>query len=165
MHVVQGGGPPDFPRANVAQAGAGGGGYGGPGRAAHDDAALTPNQLRLLYLLSRYSHPAAGPGQQEQWVARVPLLVLVYECICARVLSYDYAPASVPVEGRRVFMNISQEALGDLDTLLEARLLAALRVPTREHDVTTCYQVSLAGLDVLGAGTLDAASRVRGGGP
>ena len=119
----------------------------------------TANQLRLLYLVSRYSQPALRPGEPEQWVRRIPLLVLVYECISAQVLRYDYAPCSVPMEGRRYFMNISQEGLGDLDVLLENGLVSALRVPTREHDVTTCYQVSRTGLALLQSDTLDAASR------
>ena len=133
----------------------GAGGTSGPHSLASQ---LTPNQLRLLHLLSRYSQPAAGPGEREQWVRRTPLLVLVYECVTAGVLQYDYAPCSVAIEGTRHFMNISQEGLSDLDALLEAGLVSALRVPTREHDVTTCYQVSYPGLALLASGALDRAS-------
>ena len=140
---------------------AGGGGGGHPlaqQRGLSTASQLTPNQLRLLHLLSRYSQPAAGPGEREQWVRRTPLLVLVYEAVTAGVLQYDYAPCSVAIEGTRAFMNISQEGLSDLDALLEAGLVSALRVPTREHDVTTCYQIAHSGLALLSSGALDKAS-------
>jgi hypothetical protein len=134
------------------------GGVGGQALAPQRGHQLTPNQLRLLHLLSRYSQPAAGPGEREQWVRRTPLLVLVYECVTAGALQYDYAPCSVAIEGTRAFMNVSQEGLSDLDALLEAGLVSALRVPTRQHDVTTCYQVAHSGLALLSSGALDKAS-------
>lgn len=117
---------------------------------------LTPNQLRLLYLVSRYSHPAGAPCEPEQWVRRLPLLVLIYECVASKVLDYDYAPCSVSVEGRRYFLNVSQEGFGDLDALLEGGYVSALRVVTREHEATTCYQVSRRGQALLKRGALDA---------
>ena len=68
---------------------------------------LTGDQLSLLYLISRYSQAATSADQQvlhwlipmeltrpvqEEWIRKIPLLVLIYEGIVNQVLDYDYAP-------------------------------------------------------------------------
>ena len=40
----------------------------------------------------RYSHAANGPDEKEEWIRKVPLLVLIYEGIVHNVYDYDYAP-------------------------------------------------------------------------
>lgn len=50
---------------------------------------MTENQNRLLYLLSLYTHPAQSADEDEEWVRKSALLVLVYEGILARVFDYE----------------------------------------------------------------------------
>ena len=40
---------------------------------------------QLLYMVSRYSHAATGPEEKEEWIRKVPLMVLIYEGIVAQV--------------------------------------------------------------------------------
>lgn len=78
---------------------------------------LTTNQIRLLYLISLYTHPASGSDGKESWVRQQAMMVLIYEAIVAEVLDYDYAPASAIVENRRKYFNISQEGRSEIDYL------------------------------------------------
>ena len=80
---------------------------------------------------------------------KLSLMVLIYEGIVSGVFDYDYAPSSELIELRRVHLNISQEGRDALDVLVEAKLVNALRVSTKDHQCTVCYQASLAGLALL----------------
>ena len=40
---------------------------------------LTEEHLKLLYLLSLYSHSASGREEKEKYIRQLPLLVLIYE--------------------------------------------------------------------------------------
>ena len=88
---------------------------------------LSPDHFKLLYLISRYSGEGKGGGGQR-WVRGVPLLVLLYEGILTKVFDYDYAPASVKVGRRRIYMNVSQEGKDDIDDLREAGLIQSLKL-------------------------------------
>ena len=55
----------------------------------------------------------------------------MYEGITAKVLDYDYAPMSVIVENRRIFINVSQEGKSDVDFLREEELLNGLKLQSR----------------------------------
>ncbi len=63
---------------------------------------LTENQARLLYMISLYTRPARTGAEKEEWIRKQACLVLIYEAIVAQVLDYDYAPASVLIQDRRV---------------------------------------------------------------
>lgn len=133
----------------------GGGPAGGDGFSDSDDehaespTGLTTNQNRLLYLISLYTHPAQTADEQEGWLRKVSLHVLIYEGIRAKVLDYDYAPSSVIVGARRVFINVSQEGRSDVDYLREEELLNGLKLQSREFQPITCYQVSEKGLELI----------------
>jgi len=110
---------------------------------------LDDNQLRLLYMIARYSHKARSAGEKEKWIRQVPLLVLLYEGIKHGTFDYDYAPQSTMVGVRRVFMNISQEGKDDIDDLRESGLVAAIKLNSKEFQAVTAFQLSNAGYDVL----------------
>jgi WD repeat-containing protein 35 len=82
-------------------------------------------------------------------VRALSLTVLTYECIASKVLDYDYAPASVRVAGRRHYLNVSQEGRADVDDLVEAGAVHALRLRTSAHAPGLCYQASAAGVALL----------------
>jgi hypothetical protein len=44
----------------------------------------------------------------------------MYECIVAKVFNYDYAPASAMVQGKRIYLNVTQEGRDNLDDMVEA---------------------------------------------
>ena len=92
---------------------------------------LTRNQNRLLYLISVYSRPAQNAQESEGWMRQAALNVLMYEGIRSKHLDYDYAPASILVGTRRIFINISQEGKSDVDFLREEELVNGLKLQSR----------------------------------
>ena len=90
----------------------------------------TMNHMKLLYLISKYSHCAQTVHEKERWIRKLPMLVLIYEGIVQKVFDYDYAPASEVVETTRVYLNVSQEGKDDLDDLVEGKLVKGLRLST-----------------------------------
>ena len=112
---------------------------------------LTDSMLKLLYLLGKYARCAENIGDNEGWIREVHLSVLVYEGIVAEVLDYDYAPQSVLVGTKRVWMNVSQEGRDDIDDLREAGMINGLKLATEDLTAVTAYQVSKEGMDVLKA--------------
>jgi WD repeat-containing protein 35 len=130
-------------------------GGGGDGFDSSDDehaespTGLTTNQNRLLYLISLYTHPAQTADEQEGWLRKTSLHILIYESIRAKALDYDYAPSSVMIGNRRVFINVSQEGRSDVDYLREEELLNGLKLQSREFHPVTCYQVSEKGLELI----------------
>eukprot|EP00793_Prasinoderma_coloniale_P005699 PRCOL_00004173-RA len=109
----------------------------------------TMNHLKLMYLISRYSHFAQSVHDKERWIRKLPLLVLIYEGVVQKVFDYDYAPSSEVIEARRVYINISQEGKDDLDDLTEGRMIKGLRLSTKEHQSVTAYQITLAGVNMI----------------
>ena len=103
---------------------------------------LEDEHLRLLYLISRYT-------SETRWIREWPLLVLIFEGIQAGVFSYDYAPDSVTIMGRILFMNISQEGRDDMDDLREAGLLQSLKLTTYAGSTVTALKLSDEGWEWL----------------
>eukprot|EP00501_MAST-03F_sp_TOSAG23-6_P002365 GSMAST32.ASY1.ANO1.2471.1 assembled CDS len=93
---------------------------------------LTQNQNRLLYLISQYSHKAQNENEQEGWIRKPALMVLIYEGVVTKVLDYDYAPASSIVESRRKYFNVSQEGRSDVDYLREEELINGLKLSSKD---------------------------------
>ena len=109
----------------------------------------TMNHMKLLYLISKYSHCAQTVHEKERWIRKLPMLVLIYEGVVQKVFDYDYAPASEVVETTRVYLNVSQEGKDDLDDLVEGKLVKGLRLSTKEHQSVTAYQISPSGLALI----------------
>lgn len=78
---------------------------------------LTPEHLKLLYLISRYSHCAQNKQEKETWIKVIPLLVFIYEGIVAKVFDYDYAPRAEIINTRHIYMNISQVLYYNFDLI------------------------------------------------
>jgi hypothetical protein len=90
----------------------------------HSDPSAQTGGFGLGAVVPMVGEAAAGGG--AQWVRETPLLVLIYEGIVAEVFDYDYAPASVKVGRRLVYMNITQEGRDDLDDLREAGMVSGV---------------------------------------
>ena len=117
-------------------------------REFHDDY-WTVSHLKLLYLVSRYSHRAQSAYEKEVWVRKLPLLVLIYEGIVQKVFEYDYAPESTVVKNTRLYLNVSQEGVDDLDDLIEGELIRGLRLSSAEHQSVLAFQITAAGLALV----------------
>ncbi len=101
-------------------------------------------------MLSLYSFKAqAGTNEKDGWIRKPALVVLIYEGIIAGVLDFDYAPASVCIEHRRIWMNVSQEGKSDIEFLREEELVNGLQMSTRSFQPITCYQISDKGKDLV----------------
>jgi hypothetical protein len=110
---------------------------------------LTENQGRLLYMIGLYTRPAKTSTDKEEWIRRQALLVLIYEAIVAQVLDFDYAPSSEIVEGKRLYLNKSQEGSSDIDFLREEELLNGLKLSSKSYLPVTCYQISPKGQELV----------------
>lgn len=117
-------------------------------REFHDDY-WTDSHLKLLYLVSKYSNSAQTVNEKERWVRKLPLMVLIYEGIVQKVFEYDYAPASTVVKNTRVYLNVSQEGVDDLDDLVEGELIRGLRLVSTEHQSVLAFQITTAGLALV----------------
>ena len=120
---------------------------------------LTLEHFKLLYLVSRYSMYALNVTDNETWVRYQPMLVLMYELIVAGVIDYDYAPASAMVAGRRIYLNVTQEGRDNLDDLVEAKLVRALRTIGNDKQPVVAYQITEQGLLRLRASPLSKGDR------
>ena len=108
---------------------------------------------KLLYLISLYA-VEGRVGSSGSWVRSMALDVMIYECIVAGALTFDYAPMSVRVSqpggvSRRVWLNMSQEGRVAIDELRERGLLIALKAMTEDLQPLTCLQVSKKGVSLL----------------
>eukprot|EP00026_Physarum_polycephalum_P003108 Phypoly_transcript_03117.p1 GENE.Phypoly_transcript_03117~~Phypoly_transcript_03117.p1 ORF type:complete len:804 (+),score=114.88 Phypoly_transcript_03117:150-2561(+) len=119
---------------------------------------LTPDHIKLLYMISVYTGPKSkGVNKEEKrkegatgrWIRKIPLQVLIYEGVIQGVFDYDYAPCSEVVGTRRMFLNISQEGKDDIDDLREADLISGLKLSTSEYQSITAYQINKDGLKEL----------------
>lgn len=113
------------------------------------DTGLTENQGRLLYMISLYTHAATTEEENEEWIRKPALAILIYEAIVNQVLDFDYAPASAIIEGGRKYLNISQEGNSDIDYLREEELINGLKLSSKDYQPVTCFQISEKGLEVL----------------
>ena len=111
-----------------------------------EEAEWTADHLKLLYLISRYAKVALSADENESWIRKNQLIVLMYECIVAGVLDYDYAPCSMIIGTKRVWMNVTQEGKDDIDDLREGDLLNGLKLASADLIPVTAYQASEKGL-------------------
>eukprot|EP00873_Tetraselmis_striata_P007223 jgi/Tetstr1/427487/TSEL_017614.t2 len=109
---------------------------------------LTDNHIKLLYMIQQYT-TGEGVKENELWMRRQALLVMLYEGICMQVFDYDYAPMSQQVEESVLYLNVSQDAADDLDDLREALLVKTLLLTTYKHQMTAAAQLMPSGLEVL----------------
>ena len=134
-------------------------GYTETGQTATEDdegEEWTEEHLKVLYLISKYAKQAASTDEKEGWIRETQLLVLLYEGVVAGALDYDYAPMSVMIGKRNVWMNITQEGKDDLCDLRERSALNGLKLQSSAFQSITAYQVSLDGLERMDALDYDA---------
>ena len=117
------------------------------------------DHTRLLYLISTYTSSAnrgafpalsaeEGPDS-ELWVRKTQLLVLIYECIRAGALDYDYAPMAETIGSKRVWLNISQEGVDDLDDMREVGFLVGMKLSSKNYNNSTAFRLTSAGYQHL----------------
>jgi hypothetical protein len=112
-----------------------------------------PQQLRLLYLIHLVSLSGPKPIERvpgaQSYARRTPICVWIYEAIRKGVLNYPFYPTSELIGGRRTGINISAEALDDIDRLCAEAMMKAFRRTSRTYTSTTAYKVTRYGLDYL----------------
>jgi hypothetical protein len=77
------------------------------------------------------------------------LMVLIYEGIVAGFVDYDYAPQSVSIQNRRIWINVSQEGKSDVEFLREEELISGLQIPARSLQPITCYLINPKGIEIV----------------
>ena len=73
----------------------------------------------------------------------------IYEAISAGVLSYPFYPTSEVIGGRRTGINVSAEAIDDIDRLCAEAMMNSFRRTSRTYSATTAYRVTQFGRDYL----------------
>jgi WD repeat-containing protein 35 len=99
-------------------------------------------------MISRYAECAATADDDETWIRKNSLLVLMYEGIVEGVFDYDYAPMSLLVGRKRLWLNITQEGKDDIDDLRQGGLLNGLKLSSEDLQPVTAYQVSAKGKEL-----------------
>ena len=129
--------------------GGGGGGGGGGGNSDTENVEMSPSRLRILYLLSLYTRDDSMSEDSNRWCRMLPLLVIIYEGIIKGVFDHDYAPQPYKVDGTRMYLNVSQEGLDDVDDLREQGFLMALRLQTDKYQSSMALRTTELGLRYL----------------
>ena len=113
------------------------------------DAELTADQIKLLYLISKKSRVKKG-NEGITWLKELALLTLVYEGIKSDVFDgYDYAPSLVVFHGVKLYANVSQEYLKDIENLRHMEMLHKLKLNTKYYDNINAFAVTPATKTVL----------------
>mmetsp|Transcript_4406 Transcript_4406/g.13010 ORF Transcript_4406/g.13010 Transcript_4406/m.13010 type:complete len:570 (-) Transcript_4406:1335-3044(-) len=141
LDVAPAQGPPDLGQATM---------YGAPDPLAASSSRFSiltnPDQIRLLYIISKYSSPARKAGEEELCMRYIPLAVLVYEAIIEEILQYDYGPASRPIcyngVTRNVWMNISQECVAALEDFIMKGLVYHVKLQSRDFTTVSAFQIT-----------------------
>jgi len=113
------------------------------------------DHTRLLFLVSLYTSDtnrnifAAQEDDGELWVKKIQLLVMIYECIRAGALNYDYAPLAETLGTRRVWLNISQEGIDDIDDMCEVGFLTGMRLSTAKGGNVAAVRLTKEGMQHL----------------
>ena len=103
---------------------------------------LTPDQKKLLYLISKKGKIRKDTGNII-WLKELSLLTLIFEGICRRIFeNYDYAPSLVNFRGVKLYANVSQEYLIDIDVLIQRNFVSKLKLNTKYYDNITAYSVT-----------------------
>lgn len=103
---------------------------------------LTGDQKKLLYLISKKGRVRDDTGNIV-WLKDLSLLTLVFEGISRRLFEgYDYAPSLVKFRGVKLYANVSQEYLLDIDSLNHQDFVAKLKLNTKYYDTITAYSVT-----------------------
>ncbi len=89
---------------------------------------LSENQKRILYLINLYTK-----NDKTSWIREETLFGLIYYFVKNNVFDepYDYAPSPYLWNGEIKYINISHEALFDLDFLLENELCYEILLSTK----------------------------------
>mmetsp|Transcript_14391 Transcript_14391/g.18856 ORF Transcript_14391/g.18856 Transcript_14391/m.18856 type:complete len:851 (+) Transcript_14391:129-2681(+) len=114
-----------------------------------EEAGVTENQKRLLYMISLYTKAAQNSEEKDEWIRKNAVTVLIYEGVVANVLDYDYAPSSFSIESQHIYMNVSQEGASDIDFLCEESLIKRLKLSSNSAQPITCYQIAEKGHDLV----------------
>ena len=83
-------------------------------------------------MVSLYTTSGGGGGDtatkygSSSWVRALSVSVLAYEGVVCGALDYDYAPVAQHLAGKRVYLNVSQEARADVEALRQTGLLEAV---------------------------------------
>lgn len=122
-------------------------------RTGASDVEWTWQQLRLLYLIELVSRgdgaDSGGADDGHSYARRTPVCVWIYEAISAGVLSYPFYPTSEIIGGRRTGINVSAEAIDDIDRLCAEAMMNSFRRISRTYSATTAYRVTQFGRDYL----------------
>ncbi len=100
---------------------------------------MSSDQLRLLYIVDRFTH--SGSNGKRRWVKELPLSILVYDAIDAGIFTdYDWAPNLVEFHGVKMYGKVSQEAHADLQRLQSRNLIEKLQLSTCLDDSIRAYR-------------------------
>jgi WD repeat-containing protein 35 len=111
---------------------------------------ITPDQLRTLILISRFSSPAESVKDEERWIKKIPLMALIGRGVKSNVFTeYDIAPSLIEYHGDTQFANISKEGEDDISDLRTIKLVERLKLATKHHYYVSAYRITQTGMDFI----------------
>ncbi len=111
---------------------------------------LTKDQEFLLYTIDYLTkwmvsneHVSSNIGNRV-WIKELPLWAIIYYQIThGSYETFDYAPTSIQFFGRSSFtINLSYEAVDDIEDLRESDILEKIRLSTSQHGFVTAYRIT-----------------------
>jgi len=123
---------------------------------------LDDNKLILLAILYLYTRPMDRSKKSGIFIKEYALFAIIHYLILKKVLDYDYASRlKLWKGGSYAFVNISQEAIADLDYLINCSLVNKIRFSTRDHIYTIGYGITKMAIKMLDEKYRDIVEKVR----
>ena len=112
-------------------------------------AELTPDQKRLLILISSFTKPARKRDEEETWIKKIPLHALINRGIQLGIFKdYDFAPSLVDYMGTTRYANVSKEGEDDVADLREEGHIERLKLATSHHVYVSAYMSTIGGVQL-----------------
>ena len=97
----------------------------------------TDAHLKLLHMIWLYT-----AASSNTWVKRIHIVTMIYEGILQGCFDYDFAPSGESDGLRRIFLNVSQDGVDDVDDLLEGNLLVCLNMTSSDCTSNLSYRLT-----------------------
>ena len=123
---------------------------------------LDDNKLILLAILYLYTQPIESSKKKSVFIKEYALFAIIHYLILKKVLDYDYASKlKLWKGGSYAFVNISQEAIADIDYLINYSLVQKIRFSTKDHIYTIGYGITNTAVKILDEKYRDVLEKVR----
>ncbi len=113
------------------------------------DEEWSDTHAKLVYLISKYSHTSVDEKDNDRWIKELPLLALIHKGIIDGTFDYDYAPVSFELQTGRIFLNLSQEGIDNIEDLREFGFVDCMKLSSMSHLYLNAYKINSNGMKII----------------